>query len=179
MGRAKGEEAQYLAVKIYNKIDDMFATEEPTAQGGEGEADDGIPTEKEKAFEAAAAAPAFDMRSSVGYWWSVALKNHSALSAAYAALGRGYEAQRAFRREWVQARLQTLRQERRATRASIESDMAEGAYEPPEVILEREGGGKSGLKETMNIIKETVADTKAGRTFRGRKYIEKNPRSQG
>lgn len=188
-GAAKGAkgEAQFLADKICDHIDELIladddAQDEPStttaAQAGQDEGGDDAPTEKEKAFEAAASLPSFDLRGQVGYWWANALRTDKGLAASYAALGKRYEAQRAFRREWAQSRLQEMKQERKATKKTFEEDFADATYEPPEVILEREGGGRNGLKATMNIIKAAIADTKAGRTFRGRKYIEKNARSQ-
>jgi hypothetical protein len=88
-------------------------------------------TEREKTLAAAAAEKgAWNMRTTVGSWWSKALAADVDMKAAYTAIGRGYSAQRSFRDTWVTEALQVEKSHRLQRESlSYESTMS-GIYYP-------------------------------------------------
>ena len=67
------------------------------------------------------AVDAFDMRGAVGQQWTAAKSRDGTLSSDYAAVGRSYSAQRAFRQKWAKDRFDEMKDEREKSQEQLVS----------------------------------------------------------
>lgn len=130
--------------------------------------------EVEQLFLEAGRAETFGLRGKVGGWWTAAIKKDPELRAKYAALGRQYQEQRAFRQQRALAQAHLCKTKRVATKSAAQLDKKVGAYEPLERVAQLEGAGPAGNlaakrdgEKSMNMFKQSI-------TFYGKQIIEPN-----
>jgi hypothetical protein len=78
----------------------------------------------EKLFKDASETASFDMKSKVGQWWTREVKADKRLGESYASVGRSYDAQRRFRKEWaarkfLAARTTRLKEEKQSFKVGL------------------------------------------------------------
>ena len=77
----------------------------------------------------------FDLRSTIGGWWQKALRGDAALSAAYKAEGRSYDAQRAFRRRWAAEQFVAAKRTRMKQETLTQTDEMRAASLDKKVVV--------------------------------------------
>ena len=105
----------------------------------------------------------FPTRGAVGSKWNKAKSSDPALAKAYADLGKGYDAQREFRAQWVKKLYQETRERRIRTTTLSETVESRGVYEPFAVIVAKEGGDAAGRQAALNYTVACLRFHQAGR----------------
>lgn len=121
----------------------------------------------------------FDLqRSSIGKRWSRSLQRDPGLKEAYAACGRSYNAQRAFRQKWVDDALAVEKSRRQQTERFSTSDMIGGEYLPASVICKREGADADAMSTTIKYVQRCNESMQNGITMNGREFVLWNDMTQ-
>ena len=136
------------------------------------------PTENEKRF-AEGAEHGFNTRETwVGGKWQKMLKSNPALKAAYAEVGKSYEAQRKFRQEWASKEAQKLKTARMMTQTTIEVDEKNVEYLSLSAVWQKEGGARMDWGAAFAYVQSCISFHKKGITCRGRPFITFNDMTQ-
>ena len=134
----------------------------------EDEAGHSAASEKEELLASVIAAGTFDIRGTVGGWWTKALKTNAELSAQYKHLGRSYALQREFRQRWADKMLKTLRHEKIQVSEQIDISGMDGTYKPIRVIIRDEGDDSSAIEAAFNIVAKCLHMHNIGETSKGK-----------
>ena len=128
------------------------------------------PSEKERML-LEASANGFDLRGPVGGWWAKALRESEALRSEYKELGKNYNAQRAFRTRWANAKGTEVKHTRLQTQRSIEVDEEDVTYEPVKRIVDLEGGDDAAATVALHYVARCIDLTTKGIKCRGRPFV--------
>ena len=138
------------------------------------EIDDGEMSEKENLLATCIAAGTFDLRTTVGGWWTKAVKHNAALAAEYKALGRNYAQQREFRLRWAEHEMASVKHERISTSQNFDSTGMDGSYKPIRVLIRDEGDDSSAIEAAFSIVAKCLDMYNKGITFKGRPVLHWN-----
>ena len=123
-------------------------------------------------FKEASETGKFDLRASkVGQMWSREIQADPRLRAAYAAIGRSYEAQRKYRQEWAAKKFIEAKSERTKLTTSTVSTKSRGIHYPIKVIFTKEGGDLAAARATQNYILTALSKHARGETDAGTPYV--------
>jgi hypothetical protein len=160
---------QALNTFLQSKVAELAAAGAPC-----GDAETMAMNEKEGLFKSASDTASFDMRSTVGQWWSREVKSDKRMAAEYKQLGRNYEAQREFRRVWAANKFELLRTERTRVESLQSSTKMQGTYVPVKIIFDKEGGDCAAAVATANYVMTAITKFNKGEKLDGQEYLRFN-----
>ena len=116
----------------------------------------------------------FDLRGKLGRLWTSSLKKDPHMKESYLALGKSYNKQREFRKEWLKDEHHGLVKQRLMRESLKDEDETEGTYEPFSIIVQREGGDAPALTASRNYVFECVRLARSQKTCNGRPWLSWN-----
>lgn len=107
------------------------------------------------------------MRSAAGQQWSMQKSKDKELSTAYAAVGRSYSAQRAFRQKWAVDRYEDEKEKREKMEVHRMDYGKYGRYKPFSVIVRDEGGDEQARQAALQIVRSELVLQREGKLLGG------------
>ena len=102
-----------------------------------------------------------------GRLWQKAMKDEEGLAEDYAAVGKCYQKQRAFKLEWARKKKARLQEVRTRTMGSKSTDKNVGEYHSFAVHVREEGGDAAALKACQDYLVTASKLATEGETHKG------------
>ena len=129
-----------------------FVPSSSTASARADDDGDKDAAEREQMFKKASEVGKFDMQTKIGQTWSREIQRDARLKENYHLVGKGYEAQRTFRKNWALQKFIAEKALRKKREESSQKSRERGIHFPIKVIFDKEGGDAAAAKATSNYI---------------------------
>ena len=133
------------------------------------------PDELEQVMHQALEADNFKIQGKLGSLWTYALKKNKELAANYARIGKGHQAPKKFRLEWLkEEKAAKVKTRMEKTKHTVENTSF-GEYLAIPVAVQREGGDAAAVQAVQNYIEEAWRMTENKQFLGGNPWFLLNP----
>ena len=112
----------------------------------------------------------FGARSALGQSFDRYLKSNQTEAAAYKALGRSYNLQREFKKNWRHKQFEAISRTQRYKETSVEGEHQTGEHMPLSMIIWKQKSKRNGV----NYMAECIKRTRDGQVWKGKPYCTYN-----